>query len=183
MSIRASTTGVFIDHMASYLRRIAEQLMQSGGDKNTLDHLANRLTQLMSCALHGEEMYHFQNITNHLIQAYNLVSSLLVESEIGNCGLCYSNNAGRPKFLISKETLTLFLEYNFSYKEIATSFNVSKRTIQRRVHEYQLYKEKYNHITDDELEELVHKILKLRYQGNERILASKWIKHSVGKDS
>ena len=115
--------------------------------------------QLMNCALHGEEMHHFQNITNHLTQAYNLVSSLLVESEIGNCGLCYSNNAGRPKFLISKETLTLFLEYNFSYKEIATSFNVSKRTIQRRVHEYQLYKEKYNHISDDELEEMVHKII------------------------
>ena len=55
-------------------------------------------------------MHHFQNITNHLTQAYNLVSSLLVESEIGNCGLCYSNNAGRPKFLISKETLALFLE-------------------------------------------------------------------------
>ena len=145
--------------MTSNLRRTAEQLMKSGGDKNTLDYLANRLMQLMSCALHGEEMYHFQNIFNHLTQAYNLVSSLLVESEIGNCGLSYSNNAGRPNFLISKETLTLFLEYNFSYKEIATLFNVSKRTIQRRVHEYQLYKEKHKHISDDELEVLVHKSL------------------------
>ena len=31
--------------------------------------------------------------------------------------------------------------------------------MQRRVHEYQLYKEKYNHISDDELEEMVHKII------------------------
>ena len=69
--------------------------MQSGGDKNTLDFLANRLMQLMSCALHEEERYHFQNIANHLTQAYNLVSSLVVESEVGNCGLCYSNNADR----------------------------------------------------------------------------------------
>ena len=145
--------------MTSSLRRIAEQLMQSGGHENTLDYLWNRLMQLMSCALHGEKIYHFENITNHLTQAYNLVSSLLVESEIGNCGLCYSNNAGRPKFLILKETLPLFLEYNSSYKEIATLFNVSKRTIQRILHEYQLYKEKYNHISDDELEELVQKIL------------------------
>ena len=145
--------------MTSSLRRTAEQLMQSGGEESTLDYLANRLMQLISCALHEEEMYHFENITNHLTQAYNLVSSLLVESEIGSCGLCYSNNAGRPKILISKETLTLFLEYNFSYIEIATLFNVSKRTIQRRVHEYQLYKEKYNHISDDKLEELVDKIL------------------------
>ena len=38
-------------------------------------------------------------------------------------------------------------------------FNISKRTMQRRVHEYQLYKEKYNHISDDELEEMVHKII------------------------
>ena len=133
--------------------------MQSGGDENALDYLASRLMQLMTCALHGDEMYHFENITNHLTQAYNVVSSLLVESEIGNCGLYYSNNARRPKFLTSKEPLTLFLEYNFSYKEIATLFNISKRTIQRRIHEYQLCKEKYNHISDDELEELVNKIL------------------------
>ena len=159
MSIRASTKEVFIDYMTFNLKRVAEQLMQSGGDENTLDYLANRLMQSMSCALHGEEMYHFENITNHLTQAYNLVSSLLVESELGNCGLCYSNNAGRSRFLISKETLTFSLEYNFSYKEIATLFNVSKRTIQQRVHEYQLYKQKYNHISDDELEEMVHKIL------------------------
>ena len=130
MSIRASTEEVFIDYMTSNLKRIAEQLMQSGGDENTPDYLANRLMQSMSCALHGEEMYHFENITNHLTQAYNLVSSLLVESELGNCGLCYSDNAGRSKFLISKETLTFSLECNFSYKEIATSFNVSKRTIE-----------------------------------------------------
>ena len=70
--------------------------MQSGGEESTLDYLANRLMQLISCALHEEEMYHFENITNHLTQAYNLVSSLLVESEIESCGLCYSNNAGRP---------------------------------------------------------------------------------------
>ena len=69
--------------------------MQSGGDKNTLDYLANRLMQLMSCGFHGEERYHFQNIANHLTQAYNLVSSLVLESEVRNCGLCYSNNADR----------------------------------------------------------------------------------------
>ena len=60
---------------------------------------------------------------------------------------------------LTEETLTLFLEYNFSNKEIATLFNISKRTMQRRVHEYQLYKEKYNRISDDELEKMVYKIL------------------------
>ena len=159
MLIRASIKEVFMDHIISNLRRIAEQLIQNVKDENTLDYLATRLMQLISCALHGEEMYHFENITNHLTQAYNLVNSLLVESETGSCGLCYSNNTGCPKFLTSKETLTLFWEYNFSYKETATLFSVSKRTIQRRVHKHQLYKEKYNHISDDELEELVHKIL------------------------
>ena len=89
--------------MTFNLKRITEQLMQSGGEENTLDYLASRSMQLMSCALHGEEMYHFENITNHLTQTYNLVSSLLVESEIGNCGLCCSNNAGRPKFLYQKK--------------------------------------------------------------------------------
>ena len=60
---------------------------------------------------------------------------------------------------LTEETLTLFLEYNFSNKEIATLFNISKRTMQRRVHEYQLYKEKYNRISDDELDKMVYKIL------------------------
>ena len=63
------------------------------------------------------------------------------------------------QIMLTEETLTLFLEYNFSNEEIATLFNISKRTMQRRVHEYQLYKEKYNRISDDELEKMVYKIL------------------------
>ena len=88
-------------------------------------------------------MYHFENITNHLTQTYNLVNSLLVESETGNCDLCYSNNTGRPKFLTSKETLKLFWNIisaikkqqccstsaKEQYKEEFTSTNCIKRNI------------------------------------------------------
>ena len=102
--------------MTSNLRRLAERLMQSGGYENILDYSANRLMQLMSYAFHLEEIYLFENITNFLTQVYNFVSSSLVESKIGKCALCYSNNARRPKFLISKEALQSFLEYNSSYK-------------------------------------------------------------------
>ena len=73
--------------------------------------------QLMSCALHGEQINHFENITNLLMQAYNFVSSSLVESKLGKCGLCYTNNAGCPQFLKSKETLLRFLKHNSSYKK------------------------------------------------------------------
>lgn len=103
--------------MTSNLRKIAEQLMQSGGYENTLDYSANTLMQLMSCALHGEEINHFENITDLLMQVYNFVSTSLVESKLGKCGLCYINNAGCPQFPKSKESLLSFLKYNSSYKK------------------------------------------------------------------
>lgn len=103
--------------MTSNLRKIAEQLMQSGGYENTLDSSANRLMQLMSCALHGEEINHFENITDLLMQVYNFVSTSLVESKLGKCGLCYINNAGCPQFPKSKESLLSFLKYNSSYQK------------------------------------------------------------------
>ena len=58
---------------------------------------------------------------------------------------------GRPKYIIPLETLDMLLESGLKVNDIANMFNVSKRTIERRMHECQLsVGQTYSTITDEQ---------------------------------
>ena len=61
-----------------------------------------------------------------------------------------TGNVGRQKIDITREMLITYLETGFSQRDIAKTFTVSEKTIQRRVNEYNLHDEfpKYIDISD-----------------------------------
>ena len=69
---------------------------------------------------------------------------------------------GRPKYIIPFETLDMLLESGLKVNDIANMFNVSKRTIERRMHECQLsVGQTYSTITDEQLETEVNNLCTL----------------------
>ena len=66
------------------------------------------------------------------------------------------SNMGRPKYLISENTLVHFKELGFPWKEIADLLLVSRWTILRRVKEYGLQEILgYSKVSDDELDIII----------------------------
>uniref|UniRef100_A0A8W8MCH0 Integrase core domain-containing protein n=1 Tax=Magallana gigas TaxID=29159 RepID=A0A8W8MCH0_MAGGI len=67
---------------------------------------------------------------------------------------------GRPVFKIPFETLEFFVENGFKVAEIARLIGVSKRTVERRLKDYDLgIRQSYSPLTDHELEDEVKKII------------------------
>ncbi len=65
--------------------------------------------------------------------------TLEVEGREGNAAPKHQNVArGRPKFIINKQQLELYLENYFSISSIAKMISVSERTIKRRLQEFGL---------------------------------------------
>lgn len=67
---------------------------------------------------------------------------------------------GRPFFKIPFETLEFFVENGFKVAEIGRLIGVSKRTVERRLKDYDLgIRQSYSPLTDHELEDEVKKII------------------------
>ena len=63
---------------------------------------------------------------------------------------------GRPAIPIRESHIRLYLDYNFSIKQIANLFGCSRRTIERRIRQTGInVHERYSSISDHELHELV----------------------------
>lgn len=66
---------------------------------------------------------------------------------------------GRPFFKIPFETLESLVENRFKFAEIARLIGVSKKTVERRLKDYDLgIRQSYSPLTDHELEDEVKKI-------------------------
>jgi len=68
----------------------------------------------------------------------------------------HTGKMGRPAFDIPEDSLEYYVQCNFKTKQIAEIFNVSTRTIERRLQEYNLQiRSTYSSISDDELEKKI----------------------------
>ncbi|XP_053386142.1 uncharacterized protein LOC128550671 isoform X2 [Mercenaria mercenaria] len=72
------------------------------------------------------------------------------------------NSTGKRKYEIPRETLSMLIYDGIKVKQIAELLNVSKRTVERRMHEHELtIRQTYSQISD---EELVHEVSKLCHE-------------------
>ena len=72
------------------------------------------------------------------------------------------NGAGRPRYEITRQQIEMFLKANFTVPSIASVLHVGKRTIERRMQEYNLsVRAQYTDITDDRLAEIILEIKKV----------------------
>ncbi|XP_028395042.1 uncharacterized protein LOC114519163 isoform X2 [Dendronephthya gigantea] len=135
-----------------------------------VDYAMYRLEWLISlCTRFGDYFEREETFVEHLLQAQELLSA------INNCELrqntssffmynettsCTSTQtSGRPKLKIPKEQIELFLEYGFKVTDIAKMLCVSKKTVHRRLREYNLsIKKSYASFSDEELDNIVVEI-------------------------
>ncbi|XP_072558004.1 uncharacterized protein [Paramormyrops kingsleyae] len=67
---------------------------------------------------------------------------------------------GRPRYLISSEQLRFLLTFSFTTREIADILGVSKRTVKRRLRQFNLsLQSHYTNLTDSDLDERVQEVV------------------------
>lgn len=70
---------------------------------------------------------------------------------------------GRPRILISEDQLHFYVEHGLKVCDIARLFGCSRRTIERRMHEYGIRREsRYSSISDDQLADILGNMLLLQ---------------------
>lgn len=76
------------------------------------------------------------------------------------CPLESHGVAGRPRYIISRETLIFYIERRFTVPEIASLLHVSESTVKRRMRVYGLsIHDTYSNICDDELDSIINEII------------------------
>ena len=134
-------------------------------ETNTIDHALYKLEHIAITVMQCQEIWP-NWIDNESLQmilrAYEILSQgdkreeTVIEQLVNEGG-----KKGRPSINIPKETLELYLEYGFKKAKIAKMFNVSSKTISRRIELFgiQNHVQQFSEITDTELDEIVGDIV------------------------
>ncbi|XP_071810898.1 uncharacterized protein [Apostichopus japonicus] len=94
-------------------------------------------------------------------------------------------SAGRPRFCLTQQQLDEHYQILGSWRRVASTLNVSYRTLLRRRHEFQMSTcpgNAYSQISDDELDALLQSILQISPDAGETSKrGSKWTRHTYSK--
>ena len=95
---------------------------------NTLRHLIVQCDGLGGLATFPTEVHDL------LATVQNILSDCFPESHVGyQAGKVFTENRGRPSYVIPKEQLELFIELGFHIPEMANMLSVCAKTVQRRL--------------------------------------------------
>ena len=131
-----------ISSAISEVIRLLENLSLSGNDRNQLDFSLYKLEQIVYLCVSSQKIWR-NFITDEFVQllltAYNNLCFEDKETHFpSRCQPVYTGSAGRPALNLPRETLKLYLNYGFSLNKIAEIFQVSRKTISRRIADYSL---------------------------------------------
>ena len=74
-----------------------------------------------------------------LATVLNILSDCFPKRHVGyQAGIVFTENRGRPSYVIPKEQLELFIELEFHIPEIANMLDVCAKTVQRQLKDYGL---------------------------------------------
>ena len=80
---------------------------------------------------------------------------------------------GRPSFQIPNTQLDFLLSHSFTITQIAKMFGCHRRTIHRRIQEYQLSTHHFSAITDSDLDNIVRSMCTLHQRSGEKSIEGK----------
>eukprot|EP00794_Sanderia_malayensis_P014740 gene14740-16278_t len=153
---RANQLDSFRQELTSSIERISLELASSPSQENIrdliieIDCVIQAATDLDSVSNVSDVV--FQELLGARQIAENACSSSLrVEQR-------RDGNRGRPSYVITKEQLECLVDLGFNATQIKDLLHVSKRTIERRLAEYEITALPYSNITDDELNGIVMEI-------------------------
>ena len=103
-----------------------------------------------------------ENVMHCLMQSYNLLSRSTNDTRRNNNQAPLNNSTGsvgRPSLIISKEQIEYLMECNFTVNEMSDILGVSKRTVERRMNQYELTNmNRFTAINDEQLDAIVSEI-------------------------
>ena len=117
-------------------------------------NLGNNLEELLEYASLLEACIP-ENILRDCQEFLQSIRSLLSQIEENREGRVRASKMGRPALVIEEEKLSFFVDNGFRVEDIAIMFGCSKRTIERRLSEYQLSTRNYSTISDVQLDDLI----------------------------
>lgn len=147
---------------------IAEMAVKLGDMKVTidandedvdLDALLREADRLVRCALALQP--HIPDGDSLLSELQHVRSAVEREKEVRQEMVV--RRRGRPLVLMSEEHLLFYLQHGFKICDIASLFGCSRRTIERRMHDYGLsVRGFYTQISDTDLREVIGSIARIQ---------------------
>lgn len=156
----------FFDEVEKVVLKISESYSQTETNEEGLEELLLQAEKLVKDLVSVEDLLH--GYGDALIEDASEIAKIIQQS-IDDCRR--HRLRGRPMILISEEHLSILLEHHFTNTAIARLFNVSPRTIRRRIIEYGLDSEaSYSDINDSELDLLTQQFVRIHPFSGQRSL-------------
>ena len=144
------------------LKRIIDILQDDPNSLSTIDHVIRLLEELIVYSLQGLQLsYVNDDCINKLLEVKQLLDNYYEENTLKHQHQDLTGLTGRPRCNIPLETLKLYLENDFTIKEISSFLHCSESTIKRRISESNLRETvpKFSDISNEDLDSLVIKFL------------------------
>ena len=141
-----------------------EQLLTEQTNNHLLDILSvlETIETLMQCVVLLDSFETVsENVMCCLMQAHNLLSSNTNDIRRNNQAQVNdgTSSVGRPALIISREQVEYLMDCNFTVKEMSDILGVSKRTVERRMSQYELTNmNRFTAINDERLDAIVSEI-------------------------
>ena len=161
---RVNPVVLFQSYAIKHIDELLRHLSDSRNSQETLDYVVYRMEQFISVLMEASFMNYLDpTVVDLHVSAWRCLNCIVNEDQLLSnvVPLSYSGNAGRPSYIIPKEWLAQSLEYGFTQIDIANVLKVSRKTVSRRINEFQLRSEypRYSEIADEQLHAIVSGII------------------------
>ena len=155
-----------------------EQLLTEQANNNLLDipSFLETIETLMQCVVLLDSFETVsENVMCCLMQEHNLLSRNTNDIRRNNNQAQVNDgtsSVGRPSLIISREQVEYLMDCNFTVKEMSDILGVSKRTVERRMSQYELTNmNRFTAINDERLDVIVSEIKSLSPDCGSKLLS------------
>ena len=157
-----NTKEIIIDHLIDSIRKVEVVLENDAEQPPDYDCLAFRVDHLNHVLVYCSAVINVPPAVNELL---NKCLSILESFDNGLEDRYFAPTVktglpGRPAYKITKEQLLFLVSSGFNVPQISSLLNVGKRTIERRLHEFQIsINTTFSSLTNNELDTVVQDIV------------------------
>ena len=160
-NVREQLFEIYRNRIHEVSRFLGSRLTEDGYDYvvykiDSLRHILARCVEFIDIPA---EIYHCLN------GAEEIISQCMQDDSQGvgyRCSKAFTNNRGRPAYIVPQEQLELFLECGFTVPEMASMLGISVSTVKRRMTEYSLsVRQTYSNLSEEDLDGHVSEVLRL----------------------
>lgn len=161
----------FLDIAQEVMETILAEFIVSSDDRQQELILLDLCHQVLEWAVLFEAIHPSAVTDINLVEKISAPVNAM--SETVDATIHTSRSRGRPKVEIEEEQLQYLVGSGFHARDMAAIFRCSIRTIERRLHEKQIYLRSFTLMSDDELDELVSEITRANPLSGEKTISGR----------